>query len=44
MNKILENFRNKLQNDECVYGVFMKTGDPMFVEAASLGGFDFVMH
>lgn len=43
MNKILENFRNKLQNDECVYGVFMKTGDPMFVEAASLGGFDFVI-
>ena len=43
MNKILEDFRNKLQNDECVYGVFMKTGDPMFVEAASLGGFDFVI-
>ena len=43
MNKILENFRNKLKNDECVYGVFMKTGDPMFVEAASLGGFDFVI-
>lgn len=43
MNKILENFRNKLKNDECVYGVFMKTGDPMFVEAASLGGFDYVI-
>ncbi len=43
MNKILEDFRNKLKNDECVYGVFMKTGDPMFVEAASLGGFDFVI-
>lgn len=43
MNKILENFRNKLAHDDCVYGVFMKTGDPMFVEAASLGGFDYVI-
>lgn len=43
MNKILEKFRNKLANDDCVYGVFMKTGDPMFVEAASLGGFDYVI-
>ncbi len=43
MNKILEGFRNKLKNGECVYGIFMKTGDPMFVEAASLGGFDYVI-
>lgn len=43
MNKILENFRNKLENNDCVYGIFMKTGDPMFVEAASLGGFDYVI-
>ena len=43
MNKILQNFRNKLDNGECVYGIFMKTGDPMFVEAASLGGFDYVI-
>lgn len=43
MNKILEDFRNKLDNGECVYGIFMKTGDPMFVEAASLGGFDYVI-
>lgn len=43
MNKILESFRNKLKNGECVYGIFMKTGDPMFVEAASLGGFDYVI-
>lgn len=43
MNKILEEFRNKLDNGECVYGIFMKTGDPMFVEAASLGGFDYVI-
>lgn len=43
MNKILQNFRNKLDNSECVYGIFMKTGDPMFVEAASLGGFDYVI-
>lgn len=43
MNKILEDFRTKLNRDECVYGIFMKTGDPMFVEAASLGGFDYVI-
>lgn len=43
MNKILDDFRNKLKNNECVHGVFMKTGDPMFVEAASLGGFDYVI-
>lgn len=43
MNKILSDFRSKLENGSCVYGIFMKTGDPMFVEAASLGGFDYVI-
>ena len=43
MNDSLALFREKLKNNECVYGIFMKTGDPMFVEAASLGGFDYVI-
>lgn len=43
MKKSLFEFKQKLQNGECVYGPFMKTGDPMFVEAAGLAGFDFVI-
>lgn len=43
MNKALKNFKNKIKSDDCVYGIFMKTGDPMFVEAAGIGGFDYVI-
>ncbi|MGN0521039.1 MAG: HpcH/HpaI aldolase/citrate lyase family protein [Eubacterium sp.] len=43
MNNSLQLFRDKISNNECVYGIFMKTGDPMFVEAAGIGGFDYVI-
>ncbi len=43
MNKIIESFRNKLNNGECVYGPFMKSSDPMFVEATGIAGFDFAI-
>lgn len=43
MNNSLIEFRNKISTGDCVYGIFMKTGDPMFVEAAGIGGFDYVI-
>lgn len=43
MKNSLFNFREKIKNEKCVYGPFMKTSDPMFVEAAGLAGFDFVI-
>lgn len=43
MKKKLLEFKNKIENDHCVYGPFIKTSDPMFVEAAGLAGFDFVI-
>ncbi len=43
MNNSLHTFRSKISNGECVYGIFMKTGDPMFVEAAGIGGFDYII-
>lgn len=43
MKESLNNFRNKISNNKCVYGPFMKTADPMFVEAVGLSGFDFVI-
>ena len=43
MNNSLLEFRKKISNGECVYGMFMKTGDPMFVEAAGISGFDYVI-
>lgn len=43
MKPYLQEFRNKISNNEPVYGIFMKTGDPMFVEAAGIGGFDYVI-
>lgn len=43
MNKSLQEFRSKIFTGECVYGIFMKTGDPMFVEAVGLSGFDYVI-
>lgn len=43
MKKALEKFRNKINSGEYVYGQFMKTADPMFVEAVGLAGFDYVI-
>lgn len=43
MKDSLLKMKETLKNGECVYGPFMKTGDPMFVEAAGLAGFDFVI-
>ncbi len=43
MKETLQIFRDNLKNGKCVYGPFMKTGDPMFVEAAGLAGFDFII-
>lgn len=43
MKESLKKFKQKLKEESCVYGPFMKTGDPMFVEAAGLAGFDFVI-
>lgn len=43
MKETLKKFRNKLENGEYVYGPFMKTSDPMFVEAVGLAGFDYVI-
>lgn len=34
-------FKERLKSGECVCGPFMKTGDPAFVEASGLAGFDF---
>ncbi len=42
-NSIIAAFREKLAAGDCVYGPFMKTGDPMFVEATGLAGFDFAI-
>ena len=43
MKPALESFRDKIQNDQPVFGMFMKTNDPMFVEAAGISGFDYVI-
>lgn len=43
MKESLKDFKTALSNGDCVYGPFMKTGDPMFVEAVGLAGFDFVI-
>lgn len=43
MKKSLFDFKKKLNNNKCVYGPFMKTSDPMFVEVVGLAGFDFVI-
>jgi len=40
---MLNTFKNKLQSGKAVYGPFMKTGDPAFVEIAGYAGFDFVV-
>lgn len=43
MNNMIKSFRDKILNGKYVYGPFMKTSDPMFIEAAGLAGFDFVI-
>lgn len=43
MDKVINEFKNKLLMGKCVYGPFMKTSDPMFVEAAGIAGFDFAI-
>ena len=43
MDQLLTAFRQALAGGRCVYGPFMKSQDPMFVEAAGLAGFDFAI-
>lgn len=43
MKDSLNIFREKINNGETVFGTFMKTSDPMFVEAAGISGFDYVI-
>lgn len=43
MNKMLKNFKDKLNQGECVIGPFMKTGDPAFVETAGYAEMNFVI-
>lgn len=43
MKKEVTAFKNKLNNGEYIYGTFMKTSDPMFVEAVGISEFDFVI-
>ena len=40
---MLNRFKEKLRAGSTVYGPFMKTGDPAFVEIAGYAGFDFVI-
>ena len=41
--KLLNNFKEKLLTGTSVFGPFMKTADPAFVEATGYAGFDFVI-
>ena len=43
MREILSAFRNNITSGNSVFGPFMKTSDPAFVEIAGLAGFDFVI-
>ena len=43
MKPILKQFHDKINNGEYVYGVFMKTSDPMFVEICGIAGYDYVI-
>lgn len=40
---LIKNFKNKLEHDGYVFGPFMKTCDPAFVEAAGWSGMDFAI-
>ena len=42
-SELIINFREKINRGEPVYGPFMKTSDPMFVEIAGIAGFDFAI-
>lgn len=42
-NQLLNNFKEKLRSGKSVFGPFMKTADPAFVEATGYAGFDFVI-
>ena len=39
----VESFRNTLNSEQGVFGPFMITGDPAFVECAGYAGYDFVL-
>lgn len=43
MKEIADKFREKLNSKQFVYGIFMKTADPMFVEIAGIAGYDYVI-
>lgn len=43
MNDILKKFRDKLINGQFVYGIFNKTGDPMFIEIEGIAHFDYAI-
>ncbi len=43
MNEILKKFKKKLEDGIPVYGPFLKTSDPAFVEATGYAGFDFAI-
>ncbi len=43
MNSLIKKAREFLHDGKCIYGPFMKTSDPMFVEIAGIAGFDFVI-
>lgn len=40
---VISRIRETLKCGGCIYGPFMKTSDPMFVEIAGIAGFDFVI-
>ena len=40
---MLNEFKSKLDNGEFVYGVFVKTSDPMFNEIIGISGYDYVI-
>jgi len=40
---MLSEFRKKIGRGQCVFGPFMKTSDPAFVEIAGRAGFDFTI-
>ena len=41
--KLIKNFRNKIISGKPVFGPFMKTCDPGFVEVAGYAGMDFAI-
>ena len=43
MNNLMKQFKKTINDGKFLYGPFMKTSDPMFVEAVGHAGFDFVI-